>query len=184
MPAVGERWNLSGCSGGVRGVAGERVEPALAVLYASCYRRLVGIVGAITRDRQEAEEAVQDAFVRLLGRWSTVSRYDDPEAWVLKVALGFVSNRRRKLRNGVRALARLGVPPDVPALTAEAVDLRRALAALPAPQRQVIVLQALGLTVADIAQQLAIPPGTVKSRLSRARAGLAPLVREDTKDHV
>ncbi len=62
--------------------------------------------------------------------------------------------------------------------------MRLALAALPLPQRQVIVLQNLGLTVDDIAQELDIPAGTVKSRLSRARAALAPLLREDVPDHV
>jgi hypothetical protein len=41
---------------------------ALQELYAASYARLVGIVGAVGGDRQEAEEAVQDAFVRLLGR--------------------------------------------------------------------------------------------------------------------
>ncbi len=50
-------------------------------LYAASYARLVGTVGAVCRDRHEAEEAVQDAFVRLMGAWPTVSRHDDPEAW-------------------------------------------------------------------------------------------------------
>ena len=52
------------------------------------------------------------------------------------------------------------------------------------PQRQAIVLQGLGLGVEDIARQLDVPVGTVKSRLSRARAALAPLLREDANDHV
>ena len=69
-------------------------------------------------------------------------------------------------------------------MSGDAVDLRRALAALPVAQRQAIVLQDLGLGVDDIARQLGIPAGTVKSRLSRARAALAPLLREDTHDHV
>ena len=113
-----------------------------------------------------------------------MSRYDDPEAWVRKVAFGFVSNRRRKIRNGLTAALRHGPAPACPALTGDVVDLRRALAALPVPQRQVIVLQDLGLGVEDIARQLDIPVGTVKSRLSRARAALAPLLREDANDHV
>jgi RNA polymerase sigma-70 factor (ECF subfamily) len=154
-------------------------ERAFGEFYAASYGRLVGVVGAVARDRQEAEEAVQDAFVRLLSQWGKVSHYDDPEAWMRKVAFGFISNRRRKLRNGLRAVLRHGVEPDVPALTGDAVDLRRALAALPLPQRQVIVLQDLGLTVEDIARQLDVPVGTVKSRLSRARSSLAPLLRED-----
>lgn len=159
-------------------------DPELQELYAASYARLVGIVGAVSRDRHEAEEAVQDAFVRLMGQWSKVSRYEDPEAWLRKVALGYVSNRRRKTLNGVKAAFRHGPQPEVPAPSGDAVDLRRALAALPLHQREVIVLQELGLDVAAIAHQLAIPTGTVKSRLSRARAALAPLLREDVNDHV
>ena len=109
-------------------------DSGLRELYAASYARLVGVVGAITGDRQEAEEAVQDAFVRLIGRWSTVSAYDDPEAWLRKVALGVVSNRRRKARNRLRAALRHGPAPDVAGPTGDAVDLRRALAALPYEQ--------------------------------------------------
>ena len=158
-------------------------ERAVGALYATSYRRLVGVVGAVGGDRQEAEEAVQDAFVRLLDRWSQVSRYDDPEAWVRKVALGKLSNRRRKLRNGRAAVRRHGPAPDVPAPSGDAVDLRRALAALPPAQRAVVVLQDLGLSVEAIADELGVPVGTVKSRLSRARAALAPLLRE-VDEHV
>jgi RNA polymerase sigma-70 factor (ECF subfamily) len=158
-------------------------ERAVGALYASSYRRLVGVVGAVGGDRQEAEEAVQDAFVRLLDRWSQVSRYDDPEAWVRKVALGKLSNRRRKLRNGLAAARRHGPAPDVPAPSGDAVDIRRALVALPTAQRAVVVLQDLGLSVEAIADELGVPVGTVKSRLSRARAALAPLLRE-VDEHV
>lgn len=158
-------------------------ERALGDLYAVSYIRLVGVVGAVAQDRQEAEEAVQDAFVRLIGQWSKVSRYDDPEAWVRKVALGYVSKRHRKIRNGLKAALRHGPQPDAPAPSGDGVDLRRALTALPRPHREVIVLQVLGLGVDAIAAHLDIPVGTVKSRLSRARTALAPLLREET-DHV
>ncbi|MDT7572349.1 MAG: hypothetical protein QOE05_2523 [Actinomycetota bacterium] len=159
-------------------------EQQLRELYASSYQRLVGVVGAIAGDRHEAEEAVQDAFVRLMGKWGRVAHYEDPEAWVRKVALGYVSNRRRKAMNGIRATLRLGRPADAPEPSGDALDLRRALATLPTQQREVIVLQHLGLDVAAIAQQLGAPVGTVKSRLSRARAALAPMLREDVNDHV
>lgn len=159
-------------------------EQAVRELYAASYARLVGVVGSVCGDRHEAEEAVQDAFVRLLGQWSEVLRYDDPEAWLRKVALGYVSNRRRKAVNGIRAARRHGPAPDVPAPTGDAVDLRRALAALPQAQRAALVLQDLGLDVASIARQLDVPEGTVKSRLARARAALAPMLREDVNDRV
>jgi RNA polymerase sigma-70 factor (ECF subfamily) len=156
---------------------------AVGDLYGASYVRLVGVVGAVTRDRDEAEEAVQDAFARLLGQWHKVCAYDDPEAWVRKAALGYASNRRRKLRNGLRAALRHGPRPDEPAPTGDAVDVRRALASLPRTQREAVFLQALGLGVDEIARQVGVPAGTVKSRLSRARAALAPLLSEEN-EHV
>lgn len=170
---------------GVRGVTtmSDGGEQDLRELYAGSYARLVGTVGAVCGDRHEAEEAVQDAFVRLMGQWAKVCRYDDPEAWVRHVALRQVSNRRRKALNGVRAALRHGPPPDVPAPNGVEVDLDRALAALPSPQRAVVVLHRLGLHTDAIARELAIPHGTAKSRLARARAALAPLLREDVTDH-
>ncbi len=158
-------------------------EQDLRDLYAGSYARLVGTVGAVCGDLNEAEEAVQEAFVSLMGSWAKVSRYDDPEAWVRKIALRQVSNRRRKAVNGVRAALRHGPPPDVPAPSGVEVDLDRALAAMPAPQRAVVVLHRLGLDTDQIAEQFAIPHGTAKSRLARARAALAPLLREDVTDH-
>jgi RNA polymerase sigma-70 factor (ECF subfamily) len=77
---------------------------------------------------------------------------------------------------------RLGPAPEVAGPTGDAVDLDRALAALPRDQRAVIVLQHLGLGVGQIATELRIPEGTVKSRLSRARAALLPLLQEDVHD--
>ena len=159
-------------------------EQALRELYAVSYARLVGTVGAVVRDRDLAEEAVQDAFVRLMGRWQQVAGYDDPEAWVRKAALGYASNRRRKTMNGLKAAFRHGPAADHPPPTGDAVDLRRALAALPRVQREAVVLQGLGMDVASIARHLDVPEGTVKSRLSRARVALAPMLREDVTDCV
>ena len=161
----------------------DRGEQDLRELYASSYGRLVATVGAVCGDRHEAEEAVQDAFIKLMGCWAKVSRYDRPEAWVRHVALRQVSNRRRKSLNGLRSALRHGPAPDVPAPSGLQVDLDRALAALPAQQRAVIVLHRLGLDTEDIALELDIPHGTAKSRLARARAALSPLLRQDVNDH-
>jgi RNA polymerase sigma-70 factor (ECF subfamily) len=151
-------------------------------LYAASYSRLVGTVGAVCGDRHDAEEAVQEAFVRLMGCWDKVSRYEDPEAWVRKVALRQVSNRRRKALNGLRAALRHGPPPHVGEPTPACIDAERALAGLPEQQRAVIVLHRLGLDADAMADALGVPVGTVKSRLARGRAALAPLLREDRPD--
>lgn len=158
-----------------------RETPAdLREFYAGSYARLVAVVGAVCGSRDEAEEAVQAAFVRLVGAWDRVSSYDEPEAWVRRAALGIVSNRRRKIRNGIRALVRSGPVANVEGPSGDAVDLARALASLPVAQRQVLVLVHLvGLTVDACAAELGIAPGTVKSRLSRGRAALTPLLSEE-----
>lgn len=177
-PEAWDRWVVAVSQ--ISDNAGRDVE----AFYAATYSRLVTVVGLVAQDRHDAEEAVQDAFIRLIGKWDTVSRYDDPEAWVRKVALGFVSNRRRKISRGIRAFARHGAAAEIAPPTGDAVDLQRALDRLPRQQREVLVLQDLGLTIDAIADHLGVPAGTVKSRLSRARAALAPLLREEAPDHV
>lgn len=162
-----------------------RETPAdLRDLYAGSYARLVGVVAAVSANRDEAEEAVQGAFVRLVSAWDRIALYDDPEAWVRRVAFGLVSNRRRKVRNGIRAVLRHGPPADVVGPTGDRVDLSRALESLPLGQRQVLVLvHVVGLTVEAAAHELGIAPGTVKSRLSRGRSALQPLLAEERNAH-
>lgn len=150
-------------------------------LYVATYARLVGILALAARDRAEAHDVVQEAFARLLPRWSTVGRYDDPEAWVRRVAFRLLSNRWRKARRLVLGGTASGAvpPPD-----SDGVDVSRALAELSLEQRQVVVLHhLLDLSVAETAAELGVPEGTVKSRLHRARAALAPLLAEEVSDH-
>lgn len=151
----------------------------LRAFYSASYSRLVGTVGLICGDSDLAADAVQDSFVILLRRWDTVRRYDNPESWVRRVALQRVSNRRRKALNGIAAALRHGPPPDVDEPTPLAIDADRAVRALPTPQRAVLVLHRLGLDINAIADELDIPVNTAKSRLARARAALAPQLRED-----
>ena len=172
----------------VRGLAGvtnvTSPPDPLRDLYGASYARLVAVAGAVAGNRADAEEAVQEAFVRLIGKWSTVGAYEDPEAWLRRVALGILSNRRRKVRNGLRALWRHGRAADDAGPSGDAVDVRRALAVLTESQRAVVVLHHyVGLSVAEIAAELRVPVGTVKSRLSRGHAALAPLLREGIDDH-
>lgn len=122
--------------------------------------------------------------MRLLPRWAEVGRYDDPEAWVRKVAFRLLSNRfrqlRRLLRSGPDEAERTLPPPD-----SARVDIVHALAALPLGQRQVIVLHyLLDMSIDAVADALHIPIGTVKSRLARAREALAPLLEDKEIDHV
>jgi RNA polymerase sigma-70 factor (ECF subfamily) len=112
-----------------------------------------------------------------------VGAYDRPEAWVRRVALNLAAMGERSLRRRARALLRLGPPPQVPALGPETVDLHQALRALPLSQRQVIVLHHLvGLPVEEVARELRLAPGTVKSRLARGRAAMASTLEHDRSE--
>jgi RNA polymerase sigma-70 factor (ECF subfamily) len=160
------------------------VDDDFEALYAAAYVRLVRVLALACGSQADAEEVVQEAFVRLLPRWSRVREYSDPEAWVRGVAFRILSNRRRGRAAAARTWARFSAaagerprPPD-----GDRVDVARALAMLPAQQRHVVVLHhLLGLPVEQIADELAVPVGTVKSRLSRGRAALAPLLL--TQEH-
>ena len=152
------------------------VKDDFEALYAGAYVRLVRVLALACGSQADAEEVVQEAFVRLLPRWSHVRGYADPEAWVRGTAFRLLSNRRR----GRLSRPDLGqvVAGDGPAEPPgpDRVDVSRALGVLPPQQRHVVVLHHLaGLPVEQIAAELGVPVGTVKSRLSRGRAALVPL---------
>ncbi|BEL06431.1 SigE family RNA polymerase sigma factor [Actinoplanes sichuanensis] len=154
---------------------------AVSDLFRSCYARLVGVVALASGSRTDAEECVQEAFLKAFDRWDRVSGLESPEAWVRTVALRLSSNRRRKARNMVKALLRLGPPHEDPPPDTNRLDVVQALRGLPGGQRQVVVMYyLLGFDVDHIAQALGVASGTVKSRLSRARAVLGPLLREES----
>jgi RNA polymerase sigma-70 factor, ECF subfamily len=142
--------------------------------YVATVDRLLGHLFLVTGDLHAAEEIVQEAFTRASMRWSRLRDYDVPEAWVRRVAMNLAADRARSLRRQTRAIVRLGPPPSVPAVSIETLALVQALGSLPVRQRQAIVLHYLAdLPVAEIAQALAVPSGTVKSLLARGRRALA-----------
>lgn len=144
-------------------------------VYVRSYPQLISAIAHIAdATRGETEEAVQDAFLRLLQKSRGGLVPESPEAWVRKVALDALSNRRRKVRNGLRALRR--IPPVAETSEASddgALDLRRALGKLPQDQRTALVLHYyLDLPVREVALELGCPESTVKSHLLRGRRAL------------
>jgi RNA polymerase sigma-70 factor (ECF subfamily) len=147
--------------------------------YAATVDRLLGQLFLVTGDLHTAEELVQEAFTRAAMRWSRLRDYDVPEAWVRRVAMNLAADRARSLRRQTRALLRLGPPAALPSASVETLALVEALRTLPLRQRQAIVLHYLAdLPVAEIAETLAVPGGTVKSLLARGRRALAARLGE------
>ncbi|QGN46255.1 SigE family RNA polymerase sigma factor [Micromonospora sp. WMMC415] len=145
--------------------------------YRSTRHRVVTVLYALGGDLSEAQDAAQEAYVRAWQRWSTISAYDDAEAWVRTVGHRLLINRWRKIRNGLSAYRRHGPDPATGPPSENTVALVTALRRLPAEQRQAIVLHHLAdLSVADIAVQTGTPTGTVKARLARGRKTLATLL--------
>jgi RNA polymerase sigma-70 factor (ECF subfamily) len=161
--------------------------PAFEALYAAQYRQVVGLLVALGAAPSDAEEVAQESFIKLLARWSRVSAYDDPAAWVrLVAARAMTSHLRNQARR--REIERSRLLPTAGAAAPDGADdrltLRAALHDLPLPQRQVVVLHhALGLPVKEIARILRVPAGTVQSRLSRARRALATTLETEENQH-
>ena len=82
-------------------------DPGWEAVYAAHYRRLVTLVTAVAGSRVEAEEAVQEAFVRALGLTGRRAVVDDPEAWLYRVAVNVVRSRMRRLLTGRRVAVRV-----------------------------------------------------------------------------
>jgi RNA polymerase sigma-70 factor (ECF subfamily) len=138
------------------------------------YPRLVVQLYGVTGDAAEAEDLVQEAFVRAAAAGRRFTALDNPEAWLRTVAVNIHRSRWRKRRNFFRVRDRLAVrPTDLPELE-DRFDVIEALRGLPAGQREVVALHYLAdLDVAEVARTLRIAEGTVKSRLSRGRDALA-----------
>jgi RNA polymerase sigma-70 factor (ECF subfamily) len=143
------------------------------------YRRLVVQLYAVVGDAGEAEDLVQDAFVRASASGSRFMRVENPEAWLRRTAINLHRNRWRKLRNFARIRPQLETPHDLPGLDEHLVVVD-ALRRLPEAQREVLALHYLAdLPVLEIASALGVPEGTVKSRLMRGREALAALLGDE-----
>jgi RNA polymerase sigma-70 factor, ECF subfamily len=142
--------------------------------YGTAFGRLVGQLFLVTGDLHEAEDVVQEAFARAAVRWSTIRTYDLPEAWIRRVALNLAASAARRRRRWLAVQARLAPPPELPPASDEVLELLQALDRLPMSQRQPLVLHyLLQLPVEQIARELGISTGSVKSRLFRGRQALA-----------
>ena len=157
-------------------------EQAFDQLYQRSGRRLVGQLYAASGDLGDAQDVVQEAFVRAWLRWEQVAAYENPEAWVRRVALNLAVSRWRRARRLVFGNHDERVSPD-PAAAGDQMALVGALRSLPARQRQAVVLHHLaGLSVSEVAAELNVPEGTVKSWLSRGRSALAAALGEGVGD--
>ncbi|MGV9849959.1 RNA polymerase sigma factor [Streptomyces endocoffeicus] len=158
---------------------GGRPEEEFDAFYARTYPWLAARAVMLSDNRQNAEDAVQEAYIEAMRRWPEVRACASPEAWV-------TTTMRRKLsRDGRRwwfrwKPAEMTVPAATTASveeTAEALAALRALGTLPPRQRQVVVMHSLeGMSYQAISAELGISVGSVGSNLHKARARLSLLL--------
>jgi RNA polymerase sigma-70 factor (ECF subfamily) len=147
--------------------------------YLANFDRFIVQLHAYTADMGTAQDVVQEAFARALQRWSRVSTYDNPEAWVRRVAWNLATSNWRRIARFNTFMRKQTVEKHVAEPSPDRVMLVKALATLPESQRRAVVLHYLGdLSVNDIAQQERVAPGTVKSWLHRGRTALAAALSE------
>ncbi len=162
-------------------------ESDFTAFYDASWPRTVACGYALVGDLAEAEDLAQEAYSRAWPRWSSLCEFDDPAAWVRRVATRLAVSRWRRSRTAAGFLARTRAPePAAPPSEATAV-LVAALRQLPAAQRRAIVLHHLGdLPVVEVAWIEHCPEGTVKARLARGRAALATLLapQDGERSHV
>jgi len=154
------------------------------------FDRLYNFAHWLTQDRQEAEDLVQETYVKALKGFSSFRPGTNFRAWIYQI----LHNTFLTSRTGLKSTAT--VPLDMesdqenlPAVsdTPESILLQRsdrqlvqeALGRLPLPYREVLLLcEFEEMSYQEISATLAIPIGTVMSRLSRARRALRQAVQE------
>jgi RNA polymerase sigma-70 factor, ECF subfamily len=144
-----------------------------------------------SRERADAEDLVQETYLRAWAAWSGGQRPRRVEPWLATICLNAGRDRAR------RATTRLETPmpptlelPDEMDVAEQAIGrvyralVERALWALPTEQRVAIALMDLaGLTAAEVAKVTGSPRGTVLARVHRGRKALVRLVTEEVRRH-
>lgn len=158
-------------------------------------RRVYGVAYALTRSHEDADDLAQEAFVRA---WQALERFRAGEPiypWLARIvtnlAFSLFRRRRRRPETSIEPLLdagrQWGVEDDPIEHTARGEReemLHEAFAELSDDHRAILVLRVVdGLSYDEIARALEIAPGTVMSRLSRARAELRTRLEARTKEH-
>src|SRR4051794_36760284 len=161
----------------------------LRAVYDLSYRRLVTQLTGLCGNLGEAEDVVQEAFVTAMTHRDDFLGVANREAWLRTVAVNLLRNRWRRARTLSRILPRYRAELNIdlgPGAPENHVAVVYALSQLSLPVRVTVVLHYVAdLSVAQIAQELSVPEGTVKARLARARVQMAGHLSErEEADHV
>jgi RNA polymerase sigma factor (sigma-70 family) len=136
-------------------------------------QELFGTLWLMTGRRHEAEELLQEAFVRVWERWDEVRSMERPTGYLYRTAVNVWHSRARRAAVALRRTIHAEPPVDAMAEVDARDVVVRALATLPPRQRAAVVLiDLLGFTSEEAAGTLGIRPSTARVQAMRARAAL------------
>jgi RNA polymerase sigma factor (sigma-70 family) len=137
------------------------------------HERLFKALYVVTGNRQDAEELMQDAFLKLWERWDQIDRIDDPVAYLFKTALNGFRMRRRRAALALRKVAPIPEARDAFLDADMRADVRRLLVGLTARQRTALVLMDLmGFSSEQAAHILGVRASTVRTLATKGRRTL------------
>jgi len=141
------------------------------VFFESWHMPLYRALWLVARNRHEAEEVMQDAFVRVWERWDRVRQMERPEAYLFRTAMNLY---RSRVRRALTALRRTigSLPADDGIATVDERDaIVRAMGRLtPAQRAAVVLVDLVGMSSAEAAGALGVRPSTVRVLAARGRA--------------
>src|SRR4051812_34536373 len=144
------------------------------------HKDLVAALWLVTRNRHEAEEIMQDAFLKLWERWASVAKLEDPTGYLYRTAMNGFRNRARRAGIALRKTVRLIPPDDELERVEERESIVRALAPLTPRQRAAVVLtDILGFSSEEAGDLLGVRAATVRVLAGRGRAQLREAMGED-----
>jgi RNA polymerase sigma-70 factor (ECF subfamily) len=178
--------SVEGCSLALSSMEGARSEIDLAALVETYSSLLFRVAHSVLRSRAEAEDVVQDVFVRVLEHRRSLTAVRDMRVWLVRVAWNLAIDRRRRIRPEQfdDGFAEGLVARDLPADDAlnEAQRLRavvRELERLPKAERNVLLLSVVEeLGTAEMAEVLGRSESAVRALLFRARTRLRERLEE------
>jgi RNA polymerase sigma-70 factor (ECF subfamily) len=147
------------------------------------YPNLLRAMYLITRNRHEAEEVTQDAFVRALERWDRVRIADNRPGYLYRIALNLYRSKLRRVARAARKTVRPVPEPDPFEAADDRDAIGRAMTTLPEGQREAVVLvEWLGMSDDEAGEVLGVSPITVRVRLHRARGNLRPILERGDRE--
>ena len=146
--------------------------PTFEEFFGTEHARLFGALCFVTGDRDEAEEIMQDAFLRLWERWDQL-RLDDASAYLFRTAMNVFRNRYRRTALSLRKTLAIAPSNDAFATVDDRDLVVRTLRDLTADQRAAMLLTGyVGLTSEEAGQMLGMRPSPVRTLATRARAAI------------